>query len=81
MHELTKGESMFTTQYLLIDFLEHVLLFDNYYIISKICSFFYGPDDSCIGGWLLGIVSDMDFGACICWMIDSKVFCNCFSFS
>jgi hypothetical protein len=36
MHELTKGESMFTIQKLLINFLEHILFFGNWSLYNKI---------------------------------------------
>ncbi len=41
---------------------------------KKLVLIFGGLDDSRIGGWLLGTAFTMDSGACICWIIDSKVF-------
>jgi len=49
--------------------------------LAKSVPIFGGLDDSYISGWLIGNVSIMDNGACIFWMIDLKVFCNCSSFS
>ncbi len=40
-----------------------------------------GLNDSYIIDLFLGVASKVVSNACICWMTDSKVFCNCFYFS
>jgi hypothetical protein len=47
---------------------------------KKSIPMFSGPNDSYIGGWLLGVISIMGSDACSFWMIDSKVFATILPF-
>ncbi len=63
------------------DFREHVIFLVIVPSSPKLVPIFDDRNDSCIGGWFLGVVSNVASDAYICWMTYSKIFCSCSSFS